>query len=420
MIRNILSVFAFFSVLFIIASCSPSADNATTPSTSDEVCTTSGTATAAAVNTKTLPITGTEANAVPLTVGCGYQNMPCVSVKICNPGSAGTTGCQIISNLLLDTGSYGLRIFNNSTTNLGTLTTATLGSTGKSECVSYFDGTYQWGQVRTADVVLGSKVAGSVPIMVIEANPTTDIPNVPSACVNQQGFAGTADTSSPGSYNGILGVGLFAEDCGVGCATVANNKQYFNCTGNVCTQGTIAISQQVTNPVAKMPAGFNNGVALQLNNVSGTGAVSSTGYMVLGIGSVANNTPGGSVALFQADTYGNSVATYGGTQYLSFIDSGSNWWYFPNGCLAETGGLFTPASQVGFTATFSSYDGSNPTSIPFNIYNPIPVVNNVYNNVGVDTPDVFIFGLPFFLGRTIYVGITAKSSPLGTGPYWGY
>src|SRR4051794_14396704 len=47
-------------------------------------------------------------NTMPVTVGCGYQNEPCVSVTICEPG---TSNCQTIPNVLLDTGSYGLRLF---------------------------------------------------------------------------------------------------------------------------------------------------------------------------------------------------------------------------------------------------------------------------------------------------------------------
>src|SRR5512143_2176186 len=39
----------------------------------------------------------------------GYFNKPCVSITVCTPGS--TTACQTVNDILLDTGSYGLRIF---------------------------------------------------------------------------------------------------------------------------------------------------------------------------------------------------------------------------------------------------------------------------------------------------------------------
>src|SRR5271168_4830164 len=51
-------------------------------------------------------------NVLAVSVGnCGpssYFNEPCVTIKICSPG---TTQCQTIPNVLLDTGSYGLRLF---------------------------------------------------------------------------------------------------------------------------------------------------------------------------------------------------------------------------------------------------------------------------------------------------------------------
>src|SRR5512140_1262077 len=53
-------------------------------------------------------------NVVPISVtgtGCGanaYLNEPCVSVTICVPG---TSQCQTVPNVLLDTGSTGLRVF---------------------------------------------------------------------------------------------------------------------------------------------------------------------------------------------------------------------------------------------------------------------------------------------------------------------
>ena len=51
------------------------------------------------------------ANAVAVTVDSGVSgvpNMPFVSVTVCTPG---TTQCQTINHVLVDTGSWGLRVF---------------------------------------------------------------------------------------------------------------------------------------------------------------------------------------------------------------------------------------------------------------------------------------------------------------------
>ena len=68
-------------------------------------------------STKTVAAGGP--NVVPFTVNgdtCGsnqYFNEPCVSVTVCVPG---TSTCQTIDHLLLDTGSTGLRIFSQALT----------------------------------------------------------------------------------------------------------------------------------------------------------------------------------------------------------------------------------------------------------------------------------------------------------------
>jgi hypothetical protein len=45
--------------------------------------------------------------------------------------------------------------------------------------------------------------------------------------------------------------------------------------------------------------------------------------------------------------------------------------------------------------------------------------NNVFIELG-GTDTSFDWGLPFFLGRNVYVGIEERTSGLGTGPYWAY
>lgn len=347
-----------------------------------------------------------------------YLNKPCVSIQVCEPGN--TANCQTINDILLDTGSYGLRLFksvlNSSVAN--TLTSIASGTGTLAECIQYGDGSQNWGPVKIASLILGNEPAVQVSIQLLDAT----FGSLPSVC--------SSPDTSPASayYNGILGVGLFAEDCGTTCKNQANNNMYFSCNGTTCTGATATIANQVTNPVALLPLD-NNGVSLRLPSVPLGGAASASGYLVLGIGTRTNNTPAG-VTKYQADSAGEFTTTFNGTSYSSFIDSGSNGLYFPSpssstlpDCGGSATGFFCPTSTKSFTATTVGSTGSPSTSIPFQVGNLITLANSgnsVFMEVGGSASGVFDWGLPFHLGRNVYVGIENKSSTLGTGPYWAY
>lgn len=222
------------------------------------------------------------------------------------------------------------------------------------------------------------------------------------------------------------GVGLFAHDCGSGCATSANNGVYFSCNGKNCTGTAVPLGNQVQNPVALLPVD-NNGVIVQLPSVSAGGSPSVDGSLVLGIGTQSNNMPSG-VTAYTASQFGDVNTTFNGTSYLGFIDSGSNGLFFstsllPN-CPAPNSGWFCPSSTVSLSATNTGASGSPSGVVSFQIANLESLLNssnNVFNDIGGSSPDLsFDWGLPFFLGRNIFVGLEGRGSSLGTGPYWAY
>src|SRR5262249_53551373 len=88
---------------------------------------------------------------------CKFANDPCTQVTICQ---LGTSICQTISDVLVDTGSSGLRIFSSALT-------LTLPSSPIGECLYFGSGT-DWGAVHTVDVILGKEPAVSVPIQVVD------------------------------------------------------------------------------------------------------------------------------------------------------------------------------------------------------------------------------------------------------------
>jgi Protein of unknown function (DUF3443) len=342
-----------------------------------------------------------------------YLNKPCVSVTVCTPG---TTTCQAINDILLDTGSYGLRIFKQALN--VSLTPVPSGSGSLAECVQFADGSADWGPVQTADVILGNEPAVRVPIQVIDSTFGT----VPSAC-------GTPDTGpSVAGFNGILGVGLFAQDCGSGCQSRPNNGRYYTCSGTSCTGAAVPLDSQVQNPVALLPQD-NNGVIVQLPGIPLGGSRSVNGSLLLGIGTQPNNTVSG-VTTFPANQSGNFTTTFNSTTLShSFIDSGSNGLFFPSASQVPncSGGLsawFCPSSTVDLSATNTGALGSPSGAVSFQIGNFASLINSnnyVFPDIGGTFSSGFDWGLPFFFGRNVHVGLEGRAAPsLGTGPFWAY
>ena len=224
-------------------------------------------------------------NVVPITVAqiaTGTRNMLQASVTICVPG---TSTCQTIDNIQVDTGSQGLRILASALAPALVLpsVTASAGSTAAS-CTVFGSG-YTWGSVRTADVRMAGLVAAATSIQVI-SDPA--IPAVPTDCSNS-GLPMLTATAL--RSNGILGVGPFRADCGSGCAVTALPRWYYGCSSGACVAATLPVAQQVTNPISRF-ATDNNGLVIELPAVAAAGAASVNGTMTFGIGSQSNNLLG--------------------------------------------------------------------------------------------------------------------------------
>jgi hypothetical protein len=353
--------------------------------------------------------------------GCSntYPNKPCASVTICEPG---TNHCVTVNDLLVDTGSYGLRVFKSALANLSLPQVVNASSTPVAQCVHFGDGSADWGPVATADLVLGGEPTITAPIQVIDSTYFSGHYN----CANPD--TGPSDAG----FNGILGIGLFAQDCGPDCATTTNNGMYYACSGSSCASTRLAVTSQVQNPASLLPID-NNGVILELPSVAATGTASTNGYIVFGIGTRSNNIPG-SVQAFSADPQtAQFVTSFNGHTYRSFIDSGSNGLFFPSGVVADCGGSlagwFCPSTQTLLTATNSAYTGSPSGSFDFQVVSMRDLLGNsgawVFPSMSGSSGSgglngLFDWGLPFYLGRNVYLGIEGTSSTLGTGPYWAY
>ena len=161
--------------------------------------------------TQTPPPTGS--NVATLTVNAGpagdYANGAFTSVTVCTPG---TSTCQTIDGILVDTGSSGLRLLSSVLTVSLPQQNYTDGNP-VAECLPFVIG-YTWGPVQTADVEIASEKASAVPVQVINQT-AFPLPST-SLCASNPG--GPADTVGNLGANGIIGVGSFVQDCGGACA----------------------------------------------------------------------------------------------------------------------------------------------------------------------------------------------------------
>ena len=373
-------------------------------------------------STRTQPPPPTGANIATLTVNPGpagnYANGAFTSVTVCTPG---TSTCQTIDGVLVDTGSSGLRLLSSVLTVPLSQQNYTNGNP-VAECLPFVIG-YTWGPVQTADVEIASEKASSVPVQVINQS-AYPLPST-SLCANNPG--GPADTVQNLGANGIIGVGSFAQDCGGACALPPSSGQnpnlYYECPAAGCTAIAESLTQQVANPVSLFSAD-NNGVIIELPAVTGPEA-SLTGSLVFGIGTESNNGLNGAT-VYPVDDNGNFITTFNNVQSSqSFLDSGSNAFYFTDAAIPVCGddtAFYCPNSTLNLSATNSGFNGTPTGTVDFSVANADDLPNDAVLGqlAGPNTISGFDWGLPFFYGRNVYTAIQGKSTPGGTGPYWAY
>ena len=361
-------------------------------------------------------------NVQPIVVNPGpagdYVNGLFTSVTICVPGSS---SCQTIDGVLVDTGSMGLRLVASVVT-LPLPPQASAAGAPLLEC-NQFQDSFQWGPVVRADIKLAGEQAPSVPLQLVGGSAVA----VPDACA-ASGVPPQHTVDELGA-NGILGVGLFRQDCGPACTQSGSRNPgiYYSCPASGCVPSAAGLDQQVQNPVWLFPQD-NNGVIVQLPSVPALGAPSVSGSLVFGIGTRSNNGLGAAL-VYRVDDVGNFTTVFQGRSYpASFVDSGSNGLYFLD---AGTAGLQSCRDNDAFycpptTASLQATNrGASGTSAPvdFMVANAATLFNtpnNAFSNLGGTNPGAFDWGLPFFFGRNVYTAIELQTTPGGAGPYFAY
>ncbi len=358
--------------------------------------------------------------------GSGYNvNRLYTSVTICLPGSSAQ--CQTIDHILVDTGSTGLRILSGLMTpglKQGLLTGA--GGLPLLNCVQFVDNTFAWGPVASADIVLGGKTASNVPIQIV-ADPAF---NSSAAACSVSGTAFT--TTAAFGANGILGLASSKEDCGSACAATTHNGSYYTCGNASCTTtigAKASLAQQLKNPVSVF-ASDNNGVLIDLPAASLTGAASLSGSLIFGVGTQSNNQTGSALAL-TSNAQGYLTTVFEGRNLgNSYLDTGSNGLFFDSSAIAACSGnsapgFYCPASLTTLSATLVGANSAR-ADVSFSIDSATTLFADARRVVlptlsgPISDASTFDWGLPFFYGRRVFVGIEGQASPLGPGPFYAF
>src|SRR5580693_7621945 len=184
---RMLFIFAILPAFMFLCSCGGGSSRSSSSISPSQTITTSGT------NVASISVNGG-----PLG---NYDDAAFASVTVCVPG---TSTCQTVDDVLVDTGSYGLRILSSALT-VALPQQKSADGNPVAECLTFL-GSYTWGPVQTADVKISGEEASSMPLQVLS---DSDF-RAPEGCTSS-GYP-SADTVETLGANGILGVGLFAQD----------------------------------------------------------------------------------------------------------------------------------------------------------------------------------------------------------------
>jgi hypothetical protein len=379
-------------------------------------------------NPGTSPVPSTSDNVVPVRVNrsMGNVNTLLVSIKVCIPGKRNPAQCATIDNMLVDTGSTGVRIGAWAIPSLAPLlltqagaTDDKLGTSPISQCMPFASG-YTWGSVKRADILIGNKTASNLPIQLISDGAYA----APADCI-AYGGADLGNVAMLGA-NGIVGISNFTGDSLDALTKAVPGLYYYCLSRNNCISTRMEASKEVTNPVALF-ASDSNGTVIRLPALPSGGQASVDGQLVFGVSTQQNNMLPANAKVFAIDKYGTFTTQYQGrVMNRSAIDSGTNHYAFQDDTIATMASSewYTPASTLNLSATMESTDGTGePLAVPFSIDNAASLFATgyaAYDTVGAyfaGQSNMFLWGLPFFYGRDVYTVIGNAKIGQRTGPF---
>jgi len=353
----------------------------------------------------------------------GYANGGYVTATVCIPK---TTTCATVDHVLVDTGSVGFRVLSSA---LGSVTLpGQVASDGNpmAECYVAPAG-YAWGPVALAQVQVAGEIAASIPVEVIAPS---GFYAAPASCTGQT--TGSAlNTIAALKAKGILGIGLWPQDCGSTCAN-GPQSTYFSCPMGGCAPLLVATAQQVANPVAAFP-NDNNGSEIQMPPVVTGGSQTAQGTLIFGIGTQSNNGLAGTTVYgvnSSGSNAGTFTSTYNSVAYPGTVSSGANANYFLTSAITgypacTTPGYYCPSSIQTASVANAGTNGTSGT-VALSVDNGDALLSSgkyAFSSLagpGGNRTSGFIFGMPFFYGRTVFTALSGASTPGGAGPYFAY
>ena len=348
-------------------------------------------------------------------------NRPLLTVSVCpQQPEAGSKGCVEVPDVLLDTGSTGLLLRRSALKGLDGLKPDD--EYPYAHC-SRFSMTAAFGAVTRAWVGLGERyTAAPIAVGLLDGHGG----GPPAGCRPYADYNPDNFTSLPAGINGILGVGPSPRDCSIHpgglCPTADDEAMYYRRVPDaegLRWQGVrVPPEYELSNPVAALPAGFNDGIVVRIDAPDSTAlqAGVGSGTLLLGVERwrdrlFGQQTP--RVPLVRATWPLAAIIRKPGELDRTCIQ-------LDTGC----SGISSPTSYKSMPAhadpgsvrqlpMFCVVPGANPT---FN-YGPFmidvadcesPAIDACQLHrlaTSFDDDDLLLLGMPFFYGRTIAFGL---------------
>ena len=196
---------------------------------------------------------------------------------------------------------------------------------------------------------------------------------------------------------------------------------YYYCTSATsCTSTRVPLDTQVMNPVANFTSD-NNGTIIRLPALPAGGQASATGELVFGIGTQSNNALPSNANILALNQYGYFTTTYKGssisaqsTAAPTRISSRTT------RCPIRATGSCRPPRSACPRSSRASTSGSTPVTVPFSLANGVSLLANqyaAYDSLGSPMYGTFLWGLPFFYGRSVYTALNNSTIGTQTGPF---